>query len=125
MKSGIKVTGEPNWNKVANTIKTATEDISENGAQEIYDAVRMRLNMVLQNPTGYYESRVQINTMSGGAEVTDGGVVYGPWLEGTSSRNGRTRFKGYQTFRKVMQDQQKKVLQSAENTIGKAVAKIR
>ncbi|MGV9803926.1 hypothetical protein ACWDTP_38425, partial [Mycobacterium sp. NPDC003449] len=35
-------------------------------------------------------------------EVNDGGVVYGPWLEGTGSRNAPvTRFRGYATFRRV------------------------
>jgi hypothetical protein len=35
------------------------------------------------------------------ALITDGGVVYGSWLEGESSRNAATRFKGYAAFRKV------------------------
>jgi len=35
------------------------------------------------------------------ALITDNGVVYGPWLEGESSRNAATRFKGYHAFRKV------------------------
>ena len=41
------------------------------------------------------------------AMITDGGEVYGPWLEGTSSRNQSTRFKGYGTFRKTAQYIQK------------------
>jgi hypothetical protein len=41
------------------------------------------------------------------AMISDGGVVYGPWLEGTSSRNQSTRFKGYGTFRKTAQYIQK------------------
>ncbi len=35
------------------------------------------------------------------AIVDDGGVIYGPWLEGTSNRNKTTRFKGYAAFRKT------------------------
>jgi hypothetical protein len=35
--------------------------------------------------------------------ISDHGVIYGPWLEGTSSRNQSTRFKGYQTFRRTWQ----------------------
>jgi len=31
--------------------------------------------------------------------IHDSGVVYGPWLEGTSRRNNTTRFKGYRSFR--------------------------
>lgn len=36
--------------------------------------------------------------------VYDSGIVYGPWLEGVSSRNARTRFKGYAMFRNATQD---------------------
>ncbi len=35
------------------------------------------------------------------ATLDDGGVVYGPWLEGTSRRNQTTRFKGYASFRRT------------------------
>jgi len=33
--------------------------------------------------------------------ITDNGCVYGSWLEGESSRNSSTRFKGYRSFRKT------------------------
>jgi hypothetical protein len=36
-----------------------------------------------------------------GVVISDRGVVYGPWLEGTGSRNQTTRFKGYASFRRV------------------------
>lgn len=65
--------------------------------------VRMQLIKVLQHPTGYYESRivkerVAVETYS----VNDSNVIYGPWLEGTGSRNSPvTKFPGYHTFRTV------------------------
>lgn len=36
--------------------------------------------------------------------VTDGGIVYGPWLEGAGSRNQTTRFKGYRMWRTTLQN---------------------
>ena len=36
-------------------------------------------------------------------KLTDGNVLYGPWLEGTGSRNQTTRFKGYASFRRTGQ----------------------
>ena len=36
--------------------------------------------------------------------VHDSGIIYGPWLEGVSSRNDATRFKGYRMFRNAVQD---------------------
>ena len=55
--------------------------------------------------TGHYRRNVSGRVETAFGEVkgvlTDGGVIYGPWLEGTSSRNMTTRFKGYASFRKV------------------------
>jgi len=61
-----------------------------------------RLNQVLKKQTPYYRTRITVRRARGGYEVTDQGVIYGPWLEGTGSRNAPvTRFRGYQTFRRV------------------------
>lgn len=56
-----------------------------------------------QNPTGYYTSQTTLMQMSPYAySVNDGGVIYGPWLEGIGSRNAPvTRFPGYHIYRKT------------------------
>lgn len=69
--------------------------LSSQGARD----VRARLKTVLRNPTGYYESRITHDRDT----VSDGNVIYGPWLEGVGERNRTTRFKGYATFRLVAQ----------------------
>lgn len=74
-------------------------DLSAEGLRRVHD----RLGRVLKHPTGYYESRVIRTTRGSGYAVTDSRVIYGPWLEGTGSRNQTTRFKGYRTFRTVGQ----------------------
>lgn len=53
---------------------------------------------------GYYRGHLsaQIRDSSFGF-ISDSGVVYGPWLEGTGSANTTTRFKGYSSFRKTAQ----------------------
>lgn len=53
--------------------------------------------------TGNYERTVRKVIKDGDMVVTDEGIVYGNWLEGTSSRNHATRFKGYWSFRKAAQ----------------------
>lgn len=83
------------------------------GVQELADwaegEVHRVLGQVLRHPTGYYESRVTVNRVSGDSvAISDGGVVYGPWLEGVSSRNQTTRFKGYATFRRVAERVEKR-----------------
>lgn len=70
-------------------------------AQEGARMVRRRLHQVLRHPTGYYEGHVAAEKVANRWEVNDDGVVYGPWLEGTGSRNRTTRFKGYATFRRT------------------------
>lgn len=67
--------------------------LERNLAEEGVAIVREELGKVLQHPTGYYESRI---TVERGNLITDGGVVYGPWLAGVGSRNfPETRFMGY------------------------------
>lgn len=63
--------------------------------------VDVQLDAVLKTQTPYYRLQVTSTEYPGRTVINDGGVVYGPWLEGTSSRNKTTRFKGYSTFRKV------------------------
>lgn len=79
------------------------KDMRELVAQEGFDRVRQRLSEVLQHPTGYYESKIVVDRAAREPTVSDSGVIYGGWLEGISSRNKTTRFKGYFTFRKVKQ----------------------
>ena len=80
------------------------------------DAVRSELDVVLQNPTGFYRSQitawVRAATPSplvrGGRSqeivIHDSFVIYGPWLSGTGSRNFPvTRFRGYNHWRRAAQ----------------------
>ena len=93
------------------------EAVARWGEQE----VQRVLEQVLRNPTGYYQSQVRVNRVSNDSfAITDGGVVYGPWLEGTSRRNAETRFKGYGTFRRVA----KRVEQRADRTFAQVFAQI-
>lgn len=75
--------------------------------------VRARLDQVLKHPTGYYSSNVTYED----PRIFDSGVIYGPWLEGVSSRNRTTRFKGYATFRKVKQQLQPVAVSIAERIL--------
>lgn len=84
--------------------KRAVIRANEALAQATYDRIMQRLSRVLKNPTGYYESRIQIDRKQVYRGVSDGGVVYGGWLEGVARTNKSTRFKGYHTFREVRQE---------------------
>lgn len=98
-----------------------TTRINDSIAQEGVVRVKARLGQVLQNPTGYYESKIQVDRRSQYRGITDGGVVYGGWLEGISSRNKTTRFKGYHTFRIVQQQLSKDTQQLAQPMVDRYV----
>lgn len=56
------------------------------------------------HPGWYRGHTVTDISRPGFATVHDSNVIYGNWLEGTSSRNATTRFKGYANFRRVTQN---------------------
>jgi hypothetical protein len=95
-------TSGPIFDGRAQRAVTAYTDAAERRIADVGVAmVRAELDVVLQNPTGFYESQIQADRLAGDSIVTDGGVIYGPWLEGTSERNRTTRFRGYLTFRRT------------------------
>src|SRR4051812_45971823 len=100
------------------------DDASRDLAEEAFKRVRQQLKSVLKHPTGYYESRVQVNNTSDGSTVTDGGVIYGPWLEGVGSRNNSTRFKGYHTFRTVAQRMNADAHVTLERSVDKNIGRL-
>lgn len=93
-------------------MRAAKREIGE----DLVEQVQRQLDRVLVNPTGYYRSQIDftVNQGNGNVIVHDRGVVYGPWLEGTGSRNATSRFKGYRTFRQITQ----RAKDDAEKTTG-------
>lgn len=65
--------------------------------------IRSELNQVLRTQTPYYRLQNEARPDQPGWQIWDRGVIYGPWLEGTGSRNRTTRFKGYATYRRMTQ----------------------
>lgn len=86
-------------------------------ADEAERQIQLQLSNVLRNPTGYYQSQIGVRASGGDWTVTDNDVIYGPWLEGTGSRNQTTRFKGYATFRRVHQLMQRQAGRIAERVL--------
>jgi len=83
-------------NQALGAIPSVVRDILSSQAQiDQFRAVRgFADGGVVPGPKG----RAQMAVVHGGETITDGGMVYGPWLE---SGRGGTRFRGYATFRKV------------------------
>lgn len=71
-------------------------------ASQILADWHANLDRSLQHPTPYYETQIMVENRVDDWVVHDRGIVYGPWLEGVSSRNHSTRFKGYASLRRAM-----------------------
>jgi len=79
----------------------SARDMEHHLAEVGADMVRGELERVLRKETPYYRLQITTTEYPSRTVINDGGVVYGPWLEGTGSRNKTTRFKGYATFRRT------------------------
>lgn len=75
------------------------EEIATVGAEHLRHDLG---NPPFKNPTGWYKSHITPKLLGAYWVIQDSGVVYGPWLAGTSSRNRTSRFKGYQHWRRAI-----------------------
>lgn len=83
------------------------------------------LDATLRAPTGAYRSRIALYGPVGGqSRVHDNRGIYGPWLEGTGSRNRTTRFKGYRNFRTAAQTLNQAARHLAEEVIRRNIHKL-
>ena len=83
------------------------------------------LDATLKRPTGAYRRRIALyGPTQGQARVHDNRGIYGPWLEGTGSRNRTTRFKGYRNFRTATQVLQRAAKPLAQHVIDRHIHKL-
>ncbi len=95
-------------------LKRFEKDAENEIAEDINRKLHMMFGRFFKNQTGRYASRVRPNDRGDGVTIDDGGIVYGPWLEGTSSRNMTTRFKGYHIFRRTFETEERHAVRTAE-----------
>ena len=107
-----------NWDQeIGLAIAGANRKTADQGAR----LIKERLDTVLRHPTGHLESKIGVDIHNDQYVVTDGGVVYGPWIEGVSQRQHTSRFKGYATFRLVTQQLERDALNTMDDAIGQFV----
>jgi len=82
-------------------IVAMVEELQYRIAAQALERVHYNLDRSIQHPTPYYETQIMMQRVDPDWVVHDRGIIYGPWLEGTSSRNHTTRFKGYASFRRA------------------------
>ena len=100
------------------------EEATEEVARFAYAEVHFNLDQSIRNPTPYYETQIQLATVGHDRRIDDRGVIYGGWLEGTSSRNSSTRFKGYASFRRAAQKTNREATRIADAAIRRMMARL-
>jgi hypothetical protein len=104
---------------ISDFVDESEEEIAEEGLHMLVQ----RFGQVLQHPTGYYVSQLRVESTKTMAEITDGGVIYGPWLEtgprGQSDprKKYHPNFRGYLSFRIVRQLLQRRAAGIAQNVL--------
>ena len=105
-------------------VTVMTVEIVREVAQEAKLAVDKVLSKELQNPTGHYQRQIAVTRVGTSNVVTDGGIVYGPWLAGASSRTWKSRFKGYKHWTLAKQRTQRKVQKIGEPIVHRHVQRM-
>jgi hypothetical protein len=102
---------------------TATRQIQTAVAEYALWRVKAYNASDFKHPTGHYRSRLRI-VKRGLITVDDSSSVYGPWLEGTGSRNARSRFKGYWHWRRAANDAERQALRIGNEVMARAVRQL-
>jgi hypothetical protein len=101
-----------------------TEAVEVVSAQLIADW-HTNLDRSIRHPTPYYETQLVNERIDPTLHrVHDRGVIYGPWLEGTSSRNRTTRFRGYSSLRRARQSTEARMPQLLAAPTARLVARL-
>lgn len=102
-------------------IDAMCDAIADEVAREGRDIVRLNSDTSFKTQTPYYVTRLGVDDAGLHArDVTDNGVIYGPWLEGVGSRNfPKTRFKGYAMFRRATQYLNAGIAQTIANRVAR------
>ena len=115
--SGPFLTGQPAV-VVDNTMRRTIAELVAMGEIDVSEQLYPGHGLV----TGHYRRSIHgevLNSRNG--TVHDSKVIYGPWLEGVTSRNQRTRFKGYAAFRNAFQRLERKAQGILNKHVGRAM----
>lgn len=105
----VRVSGPLLTGQAGPVVDEWLERVKDDLAGQALALVATNLDASIKNPTPYYETQIIVQTIQQDRVVHDRGIVYGPWLEGISSRNRTTRFKGYASFRRAAQNLERQV----------------
>ena len=106
---------------INSVIQTVVGDVLAEGERDVKLQLRPGHGLV----SGHYRRSIHGETGSAlHGRIHDSNVVYGPWLEGVSSRNQTTRFKGYAMFRNATQQLERKKGAMLEHRVQQAMGRL-
>lgn len=82
-------------------VREFNEDAKKLVTTEGENQLRQRIPAKTKKSTGKFAGSISTHDFAKGRTIAPvyPQVLYGPWLEGTSTRNASTRFKGYRFFK--------------------------
>jgi len=103
-----RVRGPISSGRMARDAAAYEHDVAEALADEAHDVWVRNLRGSIRHPTPFYWTRIDTREISPTRyQVHDHDIVYGPWLEGTGSRNApATIFPGYWSLRRAKEEMQ-------------------
>ena len=120
----VTATGPVFDGRAVQAIEDAERDWAKTLATVGASMVRTNLHGVLRHETPYYTTRVEAQPDPPGWKITDNGVIYGHWLEGDGSRNRTTRFKGYATVRRTVQQINARAVSIGQTVVARYVGRM-
>lgn len=97
-------------------------DVEDTVARRGVPVVRNTVSSSIRVDGGPYADR---HVVAEAGEILDNNAVYGPWLEGTGSRNSpTTRFPGYHSFRRATQQVEARADEYAQPAIDQFVSEV-
>lgn len=106
---------------MAHAVDEAEQEIATLGAEHLRGDLGVP---PFKNPTGWYRSHITPKRLGATWVVQDSGVIYGPWLAGTGSRNSASRFKGYAHWRRLVTYLHRIAKPTTEKIIARALARL-
>lgn len=97
-----------------------TESLAKTGAADI----RTTQNNTFRTQTPHARLQTEAAAEAPGWKIWDKDLVYGPWLEGTGSRNRTSRFKGYGIWRAAAARIQQRAVNIGQPIIAKFVGRM-
>ena len=108
--------------RIPEAMHEAQQEIATIGADHLRDDLG---RPPFKHPTGWYRSHVTQKMLGQNWAIWDSGVIYGPWLAGTSSRNASSRFKGYAHWRRAITFVNRIAKPTTEKIIARVLARYR